>query len=287
MSRTLRLMNFLFSELPIIQKIRILLGYLLLSRVGTTLKILGMRLTYEVNLKNYYLMLLKEVFLDDIYTFTTATHQKLSDLEKDANKSARGGGGALIVDVGANIGITTAFLKNRYPKTYLIAIEASPINYNFLNKNVDLNKFTNIETLNCFVSNNEKHIKFFHNKNRPGGSYGTGFKEASTKELIKFDVKTKKLSKIIAGFKNIVIKIDVEGAEYLILDDLKSSKSIDEILEIVVEISIYNISCFNALNKVIRDYIRLGFSPRFVSDYQPLDRKKRSLQGHLLLILFR
>ena len=54
-----------------------------------------------------------------------------------------GRNGGTFVDVGANIGISTAYFVNKYPNVKLIAIEASPINYKQLVNNIELNKFSN------------------------------------------------------------------------------------------------------------------------------------------------
>lgn len=79
-------------------------------------------MSYGSDSKNRYLLILKEIFLNQIYSFTKTTDLKL--------KAHPG----VIIDVGANIGLSVAYFKNKYPKTKLIAIEVSPINYLYLEK---------------------------------------------------------------------------------------------------------------------------------------------------------
>ena len=265
---------FLSSDLPSIQKLKIILGYYLFSRVGR-LKILGIKLGYNSGLRNHSLLILKEIFLNQVYSFTKTTDSKL--------KSTQG----VIIDIGANIGISTSYFRNKYPGVKLIAIEASPINYHQLIKNIDVNKFQNIETINCFISNNDELTKFYHRRDKPGGSFGEGFKSKDSKSLEEFDVKTKKISDIINLHKNIVIKIDVEGAEYKILEDLALSKNISEVIEIIVEVSTCNLTHYNNLNMVLNNFYQLGFEARFISDYTNKLLKNKSRQGHLQLILLR
>jgi len=81
--RILELFFLLSFDIPKIQKFRILLGYYFFSRCGI-LKILGMKLEYSPGLRNHSLLILKGIFLNNIYTFTKVTDQKLKSLqEKD------------------------------------------------------------------------------------------------------------------------------------------------------------------------------------------------------------
>lgn len=89
MRRISDLFFFLSLDLPRIQKFRIVLGYYFFSRCSS-LKILGMKLEYSPGLRNHSLLILKEIFLNNIYTFTKVTDQKLKSLqEKDGGGNTR------------------------------------------------------------------------------------------------------------------------------------------------------------------------------------------------------
>ncbi len=276
MQKLLDLLAFLSLDLPRVQKLRIALGYYILSRYGC-IKILGMRIHYSKGSRNHSLLILKEIFFNQMYTFTNTVDQKLKNSKEDV----------LIVDIGANIGITTAYFKNKYPSVKLIAIEASPINYQQLVKNIEVNNFQNILTFNYFISSENKRIKFYHDFSKPGGSFGEDYRYKDFNSLKKFDVKTKKLNDVISGFKNMVIKIDVEGAEYEILNHLATSRDISEVLEITAEVSTYNLTDYNNLNKVLIDFYQLGFRASFISDYTVSLLKAKPGHRHLQLTLFR
>lgn len=270
---------FLSLDIPRYQKFRILLGYFFLSR-HKSLKILGMKIEYAPGLKNHSLFLLKEIFLSNIYSFTNATDQKLKSLQEKGEEG-------VILDIGANIGIATAYFKNKYPHTRVVAIEASPINYRQLIKNIEANRFQDIITLNKFVSNRNKQIRFNHQKLKPGGSFGEGYKLGNPSNFEQFYVDTIRISDIIKSLKNIVIKIDVEGAEYEILEDLALSKYVSEVLEITVEVTTSTQAHYEKLNKVLNIYYNLGFEPRFVAGYGIMHLRDKLKQGHLHLVLFR
>ena len=267
---------FLSTDSGKIQKLRIILGYYLFSRFSS-LKILGMTLTFSPGLSSYYLLIFKEIFINEVYAFTNKIDSELKMSKKSWT----------IIDIGANIGLSVAYFHNRYPNAEIIAIEASPINYKLLAENVSVNNLQNVEIRNCFVSNININTKFYHNMTKPGGSFGEGYKEKDGKILKKFDVKTEKISDIVQPYENILIKIDVEGAEYDILEDLALSTNIQEVLEILVEVSIQNLNDFNNLNKALNNFYKLGFEPRIISDFTTKLLKYKSKQGHLQLSLVR
>jgi FkbM family methyltransferase len=276
MKRILELIGFLFSDLPKVYKLRIVLGYYITSRFSL-IQILGMNLNYLKGSRNHQLLILKDIFLNQIYTFTDATDKKLKILNQDA----------IIIDIGANIGIATAYFKNKYPSVKLLAIEASPITYKYLVKNIQNNNFQNTEAINCFISNENSQIKFYHHISHPGGSFGENYRMKDSSKLDEFDVKTLQIKDVIAGFQNLVIKIDVEGAEYDILNDLATSQDISEVIEITVEVSTFNLSDYKKLNRVLIDFYQLGFEARFISDYTSSALRAKLFQGHLQLVLFR
>ena len=273
MSRLGDLFTFLSLDIRKTLKLRIILGYYVLSRFGI-IKILGLKIRFNQGLRNHSLYILKEVFLNQNYSFTSATDFKLKSQ------------GGVIIDIGANIGISSIYFKKKYPDVKLIAIEASPINYQMLLENMKANKIE-IETINCFVSNINGLTKFHHNLTKPGASFGEGFKLQGSNLTQEFIVKTKKLSDLITGYEGIVLKIDVEGAEYEILEDLSSSENISEVIEIIVEISTYKKEHFNDLNRVLNNFYNLGFEPRIFSEYTVTMLKDKSILGHLQLNLIR
>jgi FkbM family methyltransferase len=266
--------TFFSSDLHLAIKVRILVGYYFLSR-NKSINILGIRIRYSPDTKNHSLLILKEIFINRIYTFTEPVDVKL-----------KAGKPSTIIDVGANVGIAVAYFRQRYPDTRIIAIEASPINYEYLSLNIKNNNIQNIKTINAFCSNVNSSTDFYHNFDKPGGSFGKGFK-SQPKNSKQFLIDTKKLSQIISDYNNIVIKIDVEGAEYLILEDLSTSKNLSEVLEITAEVSVRSLRDYEKLLEIISVFSALGFESRLICDYSVNFLKNKSKQDHLQLILLR
>ena len=129
--------------------------------------------------------------------------------------------GEVFIDVGAHIGkYALQVAKIVGENGLVIAIEASPINYNVLLKNCRLNNIRNVIALNVAAWKSNDELKLFIGK--VGGWHsvkfnsGLGFVKVSAKAL---DNVLKELHINRVDW----IKIDVEGAEYEVLEGLKNT----------------------------------------------------------------
>ena len=263
------------QKISALHKFKIMLSYYLLSR-NKIIKILKWKLKYDSQQKAHVLSILKEIWIENSYEFTESTHKILS-------KSA----GVVIVDIGANIGISTLYFRSKYPKTEIICIEASPINYDTLLKNIELNNVKNITPLNLFISNNSNTHKFFHDIEKSGSSFGYGYKDRTKKNLKEFEVKSESLSKLLVSYQSLVIKMDVEGAEYEILKDICLSPILPKIIEIVAEVSTRDSAQYKNLISIFEIYLNEGFNIQIKSDCADNRSIGNTKQNHLLISLTR
>jgi FkbM family methyltransferase len=129
--------------------------------------------------------------------------------------------GEVFIDVGAHIGkYALQVAKIVGENGLVIAIEASPINYNVLLKNCRLNNIRNVIALNIAAWKSNGELKLFIGD--VGGHHsvkfnsGIGFVKVSAKAL---DNVLKELHINRVDW----IKIDIEGAEYEALEGLKNT----------------------------------------------------------------
>lgn len=131
--------------------------------------------------------------------------------------------GATILDVGANIGIYSLMASvkaGNNGKVY--AFEPAEWAINRLKKNISINKFSNIEVIEKGVGEAPGHFNFYVCEddayNSLGNSPMEGVKEVRKIEVITVDdfVRERELSKVD------VLKIDTEGADYLVLKGASS-----------------------------------------------------------------
>ncbi len=120
----------------------------------------------------------------------------------------------LMLNIGANIGAIAIPVCKRRPDISAIGIEASPRVYDYLKCNKELNNLHNFELINKAVTENDRDtVDFYSPEEKFGkGSLASVFtKEAETVETITLDTVCKQ-----NNFEEVdVIKIDIEGFEYL------------------------------------------------------------------------
>lgn len=151
-----------------------------------------------------------------------------------------------IIDCGSNLGMSIIFFKMLYPKAEILAFEPSHTCLPFLKKNIKDNNLDSITLIDKAVSN-KKGICFFHEHATTtlGSHLCDNLKSRST-----ISVDSVPLSEYIKRPVDFV-KIDIEGAEVMVLEDLNQSKKIKFIKEICIECHSKNIvdSILKILNK--------------------------------------
>jgi FkbM family methyltransferase len=131
--------------------------------------------------------------------------------------------GDVVVDVGAHIGRYTIVASKQVGQNgKVIAIEADPSNFEILNRNIELNRLTNVTTLNYAAFSKEAKIKLY----LPAGDIFTKYNTVMSDWIwVKPDDKFVEVNG--NTLDNLVheteirqvnwIKIDVEGAEFEVL----------------------------------------------------------------------
>lgn len=180
----------------------------------------------------------------------------------------------VIVDVGANIGITANHFRKHAKKLY--AIEPSPEHFAALKQNKEFNHWDNVKLLNYALADKDGELEFTQNTlNRTMNTLAVGVDDGSHQLDVKlgtvplkmnaqgYDTTVKVATKSIDHFmeeNNIeqvdFMKFDVEGAEDLILRSDGFKKVCDKIKAIEVEFHFPNW-------RELADYlIDLGYTAR-------------------------
>jgi len=137
---------------------------------------------------------------------------------------------AKILDIGANIGWYSLKIAKNIDNVDILAFEPIPKTFDYLNKNIDLNHVSNIETFNYGFSDEEKDLIFYY---YPEGSCNASAANLSEREDVdKIICKLTTLDKFIND-ENIsidFIKCDVEGSELFVfkggIETIKRDKPI-------------------------------------------------------------
>lgn len=152
-----------------------------------------------------FLFMYKEIFEREIYKFKTSTDHPY------------------IIDGGANIGLSAIYFRQLYPTAQIVAFEPDPYIYNILKINVSKHDFDNIDCINKGLWDEETDLTF-HSEGADGGTMHLTDQYHSSNVI---HVKTTSLLPYL-NKKVDFLKIDIEGAEFKVLENVKEKLSLVE-----------------------------------------------------------
>jgi FkbM family methyltransferase len=122
-------------------------------------------------------------------------------------------GGGLIIDCGANVGYTSAYLLSRFPSSHVVAVEPSPSNFRLLTRNLAPygERVTLVESA---VWSHPVGLKLSRTQFRDGREWTHHVEECQPDEVPEMQATTIPALLADSGFARIfVLKVDIEGAE--------------------------------------------------------------------------
>ena len=165
-----------------------------------------------------------------------------------------------IIDCGGNIGVTTLFLKYQFPKASVLVFEPSAENFKVLQQNIERNKLADVKAVRAAVCDTEGEVTFWDDPKSPGSATSTET-VANSKGTDRFTQETVpavRLSRFIDRPVD-VLKMDIEGGEGVVLDELDRSGKLAQVSEIIFEYHMNPANKINALPRVIEILERNGF----------------------------
>jgi FkbM family methyltransferase len=133
-----------------------------------------------------------------------------------------------IIDCGCYVGLSVLFFKILYPESHIIGFEPHPDTFKILKKNIENNNLSDITLVNKAVSNREGSVQF------SAGVEGTSrILDGEKKRGIA--VESVLISKYIDKFVDL-LKMDIEGGEFGVIEDLYKHKKLKFIKHIIMEV---------------------------------------------------
>ncbi len=206
--------------------------------------------------------LIKEKFVDEQYYF------------KETNLKP------VIFDCGSSIGISVLYFKCLYQGSEIYSFEPNPAAFGFLKMNVINNNLTNIHCYNLALSFEEDTIDLFIPKQN------SFINSKATKiDVAKYDqisVSAKSLSEFLLPLQEVhLVKIDVEGSELDIIEDLKKEVLKRRIVKkFIIE---YHVSIHPdkaTLNNFLTTFTNHGYLYKFIDEY------KNEVKGDKLILAY-
>jgi FkbM family methyltransferase len=141
----------------------------------------------------------------------------------------------LIIDCGSNIGLSLFFFKIIYPNCRIIAFEPDEETFKILNYNVTKNKLEGVTIFKKALYNIEGKITFYIDPNNPGyGSQGTVKGNLGINNISQYLVDAVLLSSYV-NEKVDFLKLDIEGAEDLVIEELMEKGKLKLVNQAVIE----------------------------------------------------
>jgi FkbM family methyltransferase len=205
------------------------------------MQFLGYRVAYTN--QTAALLLLHEIFVNAAYAF--------------AGPPSR----PRIIDCGANIGMSILFFKSYAPGCRILAIEPDPATFALLQRTIERNALTDIELLQAAVAGTDGTATLYGDAS--AGSITSSIRRewggdtASTVTALRLsDLTTEPID---------FLKLDVEGAEYEVIDDLAESGRLALVAEMIVECHALT-DAPNARERLIARLRGAGFDVEIVSE---------------------
>lgn len=193
----------------------------------------------------------KEIFEQEIYRF-----------KSDAASP-------LIIDCGANIGLSLLYFSRLYPNSRMFAFEPDQSVLPFLKKNIEYSKLSKVELNEKAVWNSVTELEFYTDHGM-GGRVSAAYKDQEP-----VVIKTVRLRDFLQEPVSL-LKIDIEGAEYAVLKDC--SDVLGNVSNLFVE---YH--SFNGEEQHLDDILKLlknsGFRYHLKESFS---RKKPFINRHIL-----
>ncbi len=167
-------------------------------------KVIGLEITFPDY--GWFSHLWREIFIQENYYFESENDQPR------------------IVDVGSNIGVSVCYFKILYPNSEILCFEPDPQAFQWLAENVKRNNLRGVYLYNAAAGTRDGKVKFYQDSKLEASGINTTNSEMVGGQMSGIEVESKKISSFLN--KEIsLLKIDAEGAEYDIFQDINSSLS--------------------------------------------------------------
>lgn len=176
---------------------------------GETVDVLGFRMELDP----------KEC-VDSALWFTPDHYDRIERHYVESNVPA-----GTFLDVGANVGFWSLFLASRFADSRIFAVEANPRTFEILKRNIGINNFEHVIPIGCGVGREPGTFPLYLNEtgNRGGDTLSPDVGNGAS-----IQVPVARLSDILRDRRVERVefmKIDIEGMEGAVFDDLKANLS--------------------------------------------------------------
>ena len=206
------------------------------GKLPATVSLAGFKVSYFGEEQVRYLF--DEIFIDGSYLFHSNNERPL------------------ILDCGSNIGMSILFFKKLYPKARVVGFEPDPETFEKLTTNVKQNSLNDITLHQCALSNAAGTLDFYRSEEIAGSFLMSLRKERMNGR--KVTVPTQTLSSFINEEIDL-LKMDIEGAEEIVLPELSSSGKLRMVKQIHLEYHHHIVGHIDSFSTILKLLENEGF----------------------------
>jgi FkbM family methyltransferase len=160
-----------------------------------------------------FIQLFEEIFVHEVYRFES---------ESDS---------PIIMDCGSNIGMSVLYFKTLYPKCRIIAFEPEPTNFSYLEKNIATNNLNDVQCYGVGLSTTPGKADLYRALPSPSLNWMLTKPEGAYEhQQILLDQLSRYVNDIVD-----LLKIDAEGAELSIIEDLLRTGKVNLVAALIIE----------------------------------------------------
>jgi FkbM family methyltransferase len=168
-----------------------------------------------------------------------------------------------IIDAGAHVGVATAYFKHQYPRARVLALEANPITFALLQKNVSHNALDDVHLLQAALAPEAGEITFFASaSDETPGAWGDSaiqqpWHEGDRTKVVTVPAVT--LSSLLTEPVDL-LKLDIEGLETAVLEE--AAPRLSQVRHVILEFHGTRRNPGNDIDKVLSILREAGLIPR-------------------------
>jgi FkbM family methyltransferase len=167
-----------------------------------------------------------------------------------------------ILDCGANVGLASLFFKSRYPAARITAYEADPAIFEMLAANLTANGAGDVEAVHAALWTSSGRLSF----RSEGSDSGMIASLPGAVDGAATEVPSLRLRDILAAGPVDLLKLDIEGAEDVVLADCEPA--LDGVRAIIMDLHEFDPGARQA-PRVLERVTRLGFTYA-IDEFVPL-----------------
>lgn len=160
-----------------------------------------------------------------------------------------------IIDLGSEVGISTCYFKTIYPKSTVMAFEPDPESCALLTSNIKSFGWSKTTAFNLAIANKKGKMPFYVDAKVPGSLTMSLYEQRQQKKIL---VEVARLSRFITQ-KIDLLKIDIEGAEQEVIDDLVKSRKIFFVKNMIIEFHHHIDPTQDHLSRMLANLEKAGF----------------------------